>query len=195
MRKIKVKLHHKQEIFVHNNLANTAFYLRERISDRLVKDDREGIGLEMTACLVMIAFAMEAHVNFFGWRLAPPKWDERDQIKAKIKVVAKHIGLKADFGKRPYKTVKDLKALRDQLAHGKPEIITRKEDELITTHEELEALPFPQASWEKYLTKDFVDEAFDDMNSIWNEILAASGLEVFDAITKGDRSIQYIGEA
>jgi hypothetical protein len=195
MRKIKVKLHQKQEIFVHNNLANTAFYFRERITERLAKDDREGIGLEMTACLIMIAFAMEAQVNFFGWKLAPPKWDERDEIKGKIKVVAKHVGLSVDFGQRPYKTVKELKALRDQLAHGKPEIIVRKEDELITTHEELEALPFPEARWEKLVTKDFIDQAFDDMNAIWNEILAVSGLEVFDAVTKGDRSIQYIGEA
>lgn len=195
MRKIKVKLHQKQEIFVHNNLANTAFYFRERISARMAKDDREGIGLEMTACLVMIAFAMEAHVNFFGWKLAPTKWDDRDQIKAKIKVIAKHVGMSVDFGKRPYSTVKDLKAFRDQLAHGKPEIIVRKEDEFITTHEEIEALPFPSASWEKLVTQDFIDQAYEDMNAIWEEILAASGLEVFDAVTKGDRSIQYIGEA
>jgi putative transposase len=71
------------------------------------------------ACLTMIAFAIEANVNFIGSEVMNP-WDEALPTKEKIKMISQKLGFAADFGKRPYQTVTELKQFRDALAHGKP---------------------------------------------------------------------------
>ncbi|QRM39468.1 hypothetical protein F3X89_17390 [Rhizobium rhizogenes] len=130
-KKIKVRLQQNRYVLIHNDLANTGFYFRKRIEKRLATDDREGISLEMMACLTMMAFAIEARFNFLGAELIPD-WEEREAWKKKIKRVAKHLGIQADFGKRPFKTLGLLQEFRDTFAHGKPEVL-KFDKEIITT--------------------------------------------------------------
>jgi hypothetical protein len=50
-----------------------------------------------------------------------------------------------------------------------------------------------QAEWQKnFLTEEFVSRAYDDAETIWKTFLQASGLNVFDTITQGERNIQFI---
>lgn len=93
---------------------------------------------------------------------------------------------------RPYKSIVDLKDFRDTLAHGKPKEVLQ-EIEVITTHEELAARGHLSADWEKYLSEEFVFDAYQDVNLIWNDLLKRSGLEVFDTLTGGG-SVSLIDE-
>jgi hypothetical protein len=54
-----------KNIYVHNDLENTAFYFKEQVKERAETQDRDGIGHDMMACLVMLAFTVEA--QFTSW--------------------------------------------------------------------------------------------------------------------------------
>ncbi|MGX8007934.1 hypothetical protein ACVDG8_002460 [Mesorhizobium sp. ORM8.1] len=188
--KIKVRVQEHRNVFIHNDLANAAFYFKQRISERLKLNDREGVSLEMMACLTMIAFAIEAKFNFLGYRLIA-KWDERAPYLVKVRKVTKHLGVAYDDRNRPYKSVHDLKDFRDTLAHGKP-LELRSDKEVVTTHEELEKRGYLTADWQKKLTEQFMNDAFDDMETIWRDLLARSKLAVFDTLTSGGSSVTFI---
>ncbi|MET4686263.1 hypothetical protein [Sinorhizobium fredii] len=191
--RVKVKVKAKSQVYIHNDLANNAYYLRKKIHERLAKGETEGISLEMTACLVMIAFALEAQINFLGWKLIE-KWKEFAPTLEKLQQVAKQLGVDPNFETRPFSTVKRLKEFRDGIAHGKPFTIT-VEDELVATYDELENLGYKQAPWEGVVTKEFVDQAYDDMETIWRDLLERSGLEVLDTLPFRERHIEFIGSA
>ncbi|RUU29510.1 hypothetical protein [Mesorhizobium sp. M6A.T.Ce.TU.016.01.1.1] len=190
MNKIKVRLQEHRHFFIHNDLANAAYYFKERIAERLKNDDREGVALEMMACLTMIAFAVEAKINFLGHKLIS-KWDERAPYLTKVKMVTKQLGVAFDEQTRPYKTVRDLKNFRDTMAHGKP-IELQNDKEIITTHEELERRGYLTADWQSQLNEQFVNDAFDDMEVIWRDLLSRSKLEIFDTLTGGGSTITFI---
>lgn len=190
MEKIKVRLKEHTTFYIHNDLANTAFYFKQRIEERLAKDDREGIALEMMACLTMIAFAIEAKANFLGLKLIDP-WDDRLPTIDKLKEVAKAVGADADFGRRPYQTVQALKQFRDTLAHGKP-IEVNNEKELITTQDDLLKRDYLTSPWNKYLEIGFLTRAYDDITTIWRDLLNRSGLEIFETLTNGGSSVEFI---
>lgn len=188
--RVRVRIRENKKVYIHNDLSNAAYYFRERIKERVKAGDREGLGHEVMACLTMIAFAIEAHINFIGSKVMNP-WDEALPTKEKIKSVSQKLGFAADFGKRPYQTVTELKQFRDALAHGKPIELTR-EFEAITTQEELDKSSYLRGEWESFLSVEFVEKAYKDMQEIWSELMKMSGLEVFDAITSGGRSIEFI---
>ncbi|MEI8719786.1 hypothetical protein [Mesorhizobium sp. ISC11] len=188
--KVRVRIKENKKVYIHNDLSNAAYYFRARIRERFKARDHEGLGHEVMACLTMIAFAIEANVNFIGSKVMNP-WDEALPTKEKMKLVSQKLGFGADFGKRPYQTVTELKQFRDALAHGKPIELTR-EFEAITTQEELDKSSYLQGEWEKFVDIEFVERAYKDMQEIWSELMKMSGLEVFDAITSGGRSIEFI---
>ncbi|MCP9230511.1 hypothetical protein NMG46_09665 [Mesorhizobium sp. LMG 17147] len=190
MNKIKVRLREHRHFFVHNDLANAAYYFNNRIAERLKNDDREGVALEMMACLTMIAFALEAKINFLGYKLIP-KWDERAPYLTKVKMVTKQLGVAFDEQTRPYKTVRALKNFRDTLAPGKP-IELQNDKEIITTHEELEKRGYLTADWQSQLNEQFVKDAFGDMEIIWRDLLNRSKLEIFDTLNGGGSTITFI---
>ncbi len=154
------------------------------------RDDREGVGLEMMACLTMLAFAIEAKINFLGYRLIE-KWDERAPYLVKVKKIIKHLGVRYDDQTRPYQTVRKLKEFRDTLAHGKP-MELHNDKEVIITHEELDHRGFLTADWQSLLDEQFVANAFDDMQTIWYDLLERAQLEIFDTMTHGASSITFI---
>lgn len=190
MQKVKVKIHQKRQINILNDLSNAAYYLHDNIQARSKKGDREGIGLEIMACLALQAFAIEAKINFLGAKLVK-NWNERRDLKRKIKCVSKALGKQSDFGNRPYKTIGELVNFRNMVAHGKPKIVDR--EEIVTlTHEELEALPLLSSDLEEFTTEKFLARVDEDIDAIWKQLLEASKLEIFDTLTHGSTSVTFI---
>ena len=190
--KLLVKVRNRQKIYIHNDLENAALYFKTKVEKRAAQNDRQGVGLEMIAALTMMAFALEARMNFLGFKILADRWDERQPYLTKFERVAKKLNIPVEYGSRPHETVKLLKEFRDTLAHGKPYEID-KEQELIATYKELDRSKLLQAEWQKrFLTEEFVSRAHDDAETIWKTFLQASGLSVFDTITQGDRNIQFI---
>ena len=187
MDKLQAKAKVDKNIYIHNDLANTAFYFAKRVKERAEKGDRDGIGHDMMACLVMLAFTVEAQFNFLGFKLIND-WNEKDGALAKAHAVLKVLETDNDLSTRPYKTIQDLKNLRDMLAYGKPKE-AKWEETVVATEAELAKHGALNADYEEYLTDAFVVQAQEDVDSIWKELLKRAGLKITDTITSG--GIEY----
>ncbi|HEY0923974.1 hypothetical protein [Rheinheimera pacifica] len=190
MELLKVRRQAKKRIYVHNDLSNTAFHLRKQIERKIAAGDRNGISLEIMACLAMLAFTFEAKANFIGAK-AVKDWRERQSFKEKIKDICGHIGFKADASERPYKTVLELKELRDSFAHGKPVLVELDETVDVSPEQIDEALHLG-AEWESKLHIEFVNQCFEDVDAIWKEWLRLSGIHLFDTLTHGQHTVTII---
>lgn len=68
--RIRARLTNDTTDFPHNDIANAALYMRERLSKAFEDKDRgDGIFLDMIAMVTMVAFALEGYVNFVGMTL------------------------------------------------------------------------------------------------------------------------------
>ncbi len=190
MAKMKVHLKAQRHVFVHNDIGNAAFYFKKRVDECIAKDDREGVGLEIIAGLTLLSFAVEAKFNFLGAKLITD-WIERAPALEKVKKVCAQLGVAPNFSVRPFSSVIKLKDFRDTLAHGKPEEKVFDE-ELVATAEELDAMRILHPDWEAYIDQDFFQEAYADIEQIWKELLAKSGLTVFDTLTHGISEMSFI---
>ncbi|MBB3967121.1 hypothetical protein [Rhizobium metallidurans] len=189
-KKIRVKIQQKRQIFIHNDLANAAFHFKERVDQKQKADDRHTIGLDMMGCIITLSFTNEARMNFLGYKLIDG-WNEWQPVKAKVKAVAKALGISADFGSRPYSTIMEVKEFRDTFAHGKP-IVVESTHEEITTQAELDRHNILQPEWMRFMTYEFVQKAHGDLEQIWTEMMGKANLSVFETMTQGGRSIQFI---
>jgi hypothetical protein len=186
-----VKIRDNAHIYIHNTLENAAWYLKEKIEARIRANDRDGIGLEIMACLIMIAFSFEAKINFLGFKAFGDQWGEGRPYLHKVKRVSRKLGVQIDCDARPYLTVRDLKRFRDTVAHGKPAEI-RGEKDVTITREELERRNILKADWEKSLNEEFLRRAYDDTEELWKDLFDASGLKIIDTITGGESTIEII---
>lgn len=179
---------------IHNDLAAAAFFFTSRIRERLAKDDRDGLYHEVIAALTMTAFTLEAYLNFIG-PLVKADWSERDDVETKLKSLRKVLGIEADYNKAPYATARQLIGARNRLAHGKPQV-TAQRSEAEGTEAQLEAMARDLvAGWDKAVSAEFVLQAYDDVEAIWRELLAASGIDVIDTLSGASGAVQVLGRA
>jgi hypothetical protein len=190
MEKLRVRRQVEKTVLIHNTLANAAFYFKTRIEERLKTGDREGIAFEYMSCLLMLAFTVEAHINFLGYSLIKD-WNEWKPFNVKVDDVLAHLKITADRSTRPYSVVSKLKKFRDTIAHGKPEQ-TSKDEIIEATAEELDQRADLRAGWEEAIAHDAVFQAHEDVDAIWKELLEKSGLSIFDTMTHGSASITLI---
>ncbi|MQB43316.1 hypothetical protein [Rhizobium sp. ICMP 5592] len=188
-RKIRVKIDENRQIFIHNDLANAAYHFKERVEQKQ-RNNNHTIGLDMMGCIITLSFTNEARMNFLGYKLIED-WNEWQPIKGKVKEVARKLGTTADFGKRPYLTILEVKEFRDIFAHGKP-IVVNSTHEAVTTQDEIDGYNILQPEWQRFLTLEFVQRAYGDFEEIWDALLKLAGLSVFETRTQGGRSIQFI---
>jgi hypothetical protein len=185
MAKIKVRRERTVHLRPHNDLRQAAAHHKQRADERFAAGDLRGIAYDTLAAMVLLAFAVEAQVNFFGHRLIPG-WEERAPLDKKMKQVLKQLKIVPDWNKRPYSTIRLLKAeLRDVLAHGKPS--TKEVDEVVIMEQnDPEDLSFEhlQSAWAPYCRGDFYLQAFADAEAVWEAMFVASGLREFDALTQ-----------
>jgi hypothetical protein len=193
--RIRAALEVEHEDLIHNDLGSAAHYLTARIAERLAREDHEGLFLEMIAAVTMIAFSLEAYLNFIGAE-AVGRWEERQRTRTKLPTICASLGLAPDFTKRPYVTVKQLFDLRDEFAHGKPRRF--KSRKIVEgTHDELAQLARAamESEWAKMLTPEFVAESYEDVEAIWRELLAAAKIDVIETMRGGGSSIEFLGFA
>jgi hypothetical protein len=87
MAKIKVRLKAHHHFYIHNDIGNAAFYFKNRVDERIAKNDHDGVGLEIMAGLTLLAFEAEARFNFLGAKLITG-WNEGGKTIKKIKAVS-----------------------------------------------------------------------------------------------------------
>lgn len=192
MTKRQVQKTGKMHIHIHNDISNTANYLRTRIEEKEAIGDRNCIALDITACLVMLAFTFESRLNFIGEQKVDG-FKERRVFDTKLAKVLEALELKPDFSKRPYSTIQELKDFRDTIAHGKPQTVVI--DELVDFHPGADFDVFElKGAWEGFLTIDFMRQCSEDIDAIWKQWLATAKIDVHQTITHGEYSVTQLEE-
>lgn len=177
----------EKSIYIHNDLAGASFYFKNRIEERLKAEDTKGIAFEYMSCLTMLAFELEAKINFLGYKLIDG-WEERKPYVDKFNTVLGHLGIKVDWTQRPFLSAQSVKKFRDEIAHGKP--IEQDFDEILEgAANEIDRAIDLNGTWEKQCSYENVFQIYEDVNAIWIELLTKSKIEIYETLTRGSSGL------
>lgn len=176
------------EHHIHNDLEACAKGLADVMREKIASDQRSGVGFDMMGSLIFIAFAVEAKVNFVGWKKLKNGWPERASLREKIDLLVEILPLDLTWGRRPLQTINDLRKFRDTLAHGKPREINEREVRDVEP-EIWEAL---RAEWEGSVKPEFVERCIEDMDALWSVLVERAGIPDWETITRANQSLTVI---
>ncbi|MHA7926326.1 MAG: hypothetical protein ACX936_14060 [Marinobacter sp.] len=148
---------HEANIYPHHDLFNLAYYHLQTIERKQKEKTSESIALDCMSCLLALGLTVEALINFAGEALVPD-WEEREKYHVKLKKICGQLGYEFDETQEPLKTLKELKGLRDKMAHAKP---AKREKELASLAEIDELL---ETDWDPYLTPKYVNRIYDQVD-------------------------------
>ncbi|HCG5527056.1 TPA: hypothetical protein NJ013_004467, partial [Vibrio parahaemolyticus] len=106
-------------IYPHNDLWNIAFHHLTTALEKDALGDRVGITLDCQSSVLFMALAVEATINFVGHRVVK-NWNERKPYHIKLKKVCSVAQLELERDANLVAALKNLKLIRDTMAHGKP---------------------------------------------------------------------------
>ncbi|GAA3530335.1 hypothetical protein [Zobellella aerophila] len=185
-----VKKEVTKNIYVHNDISNAAFHLKERIEKNHAAGNNEGISLDIMSCLIMYAFEFEAKVNFVG-HMKILNWKERDSFHKKVKKINNVLGIKVDKNSRPYTTIEYLKSYRDSIAHGKPFNSQNTETSKMLSEEINSAIDLDNGLYD-LCTISFMRECEADIENIWKNWLNVASIDIDKTITHGSFSAEIL---
>jgi hypothetical protein len=141
----------------------------------LAEASRDGQLYTVMSALMYCAFTLEAYINHLG-ALRHADWEAKEHRKSakdKFKMLAREVGVQVNFGKPPYRTMRDLFAFRDKVAHGRT--TREKVDKLI----KLDGPHLPQIAgdteWLAFATIENARQAVKDVEAMVKELHKASG--------------------
>lgn len=175
----------------HNSLLSAAEYLSRRVAERAAANDRAGIAFDAMSALTMTAFAVEALMNVMGTRLYGSEWPKACK-DGKRQVVFAALGMDPDMTIRPYSSLQKLWRIRASLAHGKPYVIQRTWIADGTHDEHVTTLRIAEAEMDYSFSDQFVADAYEDVDAIWQTMLAASGLSAIELCSGGSSGFSKI---
>ena len=190
----------------HNDVANAAHFFLERLKGAFERQERaDGLFLDMMAVVTMTAFAMEGYANFIGSALiertvkdaadADEAWAafEKKRTKDKIKAIRRMTGTTINWNARPYSSLRDLTDLRNMFAHPKAHRPEQQEFEAVGTDGELrKMLREYRPDYERRLTWEFVQIAYEDVEAIWAQLLEAAGIKAHETWSGGSQGFSLI---
>lgn len=190
MKQLTIKKVATNKINIHNDISNTANHLRKRVEEMAETGKRDGISLDITACLVLLAFTFESRLNFIGDK-AVKDWKERRPFDKKVMSIIETLGLGPNFDSRPYSTIDQLKNFRDTIAHGQPTTVKIDETLVVNPEDSYDQVDL-RGEWENFLTLDFMRQCSDDIDLIWEEWLKAARIDRFETLTHGFHSFELV---
>jgi hypothetical protein len=178
------------KVRIHNDLANAAFFYKNIIVEK-GKDGGGGITFDCMACATMLAFTWEAYLNFFGSELLADTWNDMAEIEVKETLVLEKLSIKPDWGQQPFNSVKTLTKIRNWLAHGKP-VEREITKQVIKGVETVVARKIDlSGNWQELCKPVLVLRAHDDLDTIFRQMLEASGVAPIDTLTSGEGCISF----
>lgn len=167
---------HRVRIYPHNDLLNLAHYHHETMSKKVKNGVKDAVALDCMSCIVALAFSVEALINFIGGKCVPG-WEERSPFFEKVEKVSKKHEWHFDESIEPYATIATLKNIRDQIAHGQPM------DKTVRTSSKADLKEAMKTSWDNYLTPDFCNHAYMQVQSFERQLLERSGIPIEETTT------------
>ena len=167
---------HRVRVYPHNDLSNLAHYQRETINKKIAESNEDGIDLDCLSCLISLAFSVEALLNFVGYKKVK-NWKERQPYRDKMVQVCKAVGLQFSQEVDPYKTLWELKELRDSIAHGQPIEVSAK----VRNREELrKAMECP---WDKNLNAEYINQTYKIVVQFEKDLLEKGKISLGETLT------------
>ena len=141
--------------------------------------------IDLTPIVVFLAFSIESYLNSIGARQLEI-WDEIERLPWKKKVTILHTtaGRSIDWGKDPLQFANEIFALRDKLAHGKPERVIGP---VFNTKAEFDGFPHQtlEPDWYKKITRNWVIEAKERFRLLMIYLGSLFGLHESDHLRVG----------
>jgi hypothetical protein len=164
--KAKVIIQKEREVNTYADMWHTSHCLLDKGIE-----DQKGCYHQFMASLVFTAFTLEAYFNHIGPQLFKC-WSDIERLgpKEKLNIIAERLGVRIEYGKRPWQVMKNLFGFRNDIAHGKSQII--KIEETVPHREFSDVLlgERVQTEWEKYCTQANARKAREDVEAIINEL-------------------------
>jgi len=179
------------EGFTHQYLWNCAETLLSQPETKSPAD-----GYFATAGMLMVYFAYEAYLNLVGPKIDGEAWrDERVFFSkhpyrgtdGKLKRICQKIGVEVERSKRPYQTIRELRKLRDFLAHGKPEAYSYDVD----VEKGQEPDMFDGLNIYKMVTHENADRAFNDTGEFIDYLHTRIGEKCPDDILFKGKALEF----
>ena len=161
-KKTKVLVEKERNVTTYADMWHTSLILLEK-----GQKEPQGSFHQIMASLVFTAFTLEAYLNHIGEKLFSC-WNDLERLSPtkKINVIAEHLNVKVDYGKRPWQVMNELFQFRNDIAHGKSKKEKFRDIVPIEQHDPFAQPWFVQTSWEKYCTEKNAIRARKDVEQI-----------------------------
>lgn len=125
--------------------------------------------------LIFTAFTFEGYLNHLGQEMISD-WSsiERTSYKDKYTMLAKHVGIDIDRGRRPYQTVFALFEFRNALAHPRTKEVLHEYIFIPTSELEMPE-ETAKAKWEMFCTLENAKRTFEDVVLAVEDLHKATG--------------------
>lgn len=141
----------------------------------LAEQSQDGQLYTLVASLVFSAFTLESYLNHLG-QLRHSDWDKIERKYPKLKkftMFCEAAKLEVDLTARPYSTMVELFAFRDQMAHGKTTT------EAVRTMIDAQGPRLPHINndteWQAFATIERARQGIEDVVALVKELHKASG--------------------
>jgi hypothetical protein len=165
----KVDVHSTKTVYTYVYLNIVAEEARKRAKDE------EGRFYNCMTAELFSAFCLEAYLNHLGAQKIP-YWESIERKlgpREKLEIICYEIGLKPDFGTRPFQSFQTLYQLRNSLVHGKTEYLEKSDEQLL---EDEERPKLPEIKWKSLINLDMANQFAKDTKEMIETIHAKSGI-------------------
>jgi len=173
MDKKQLKIEKEREVRTYSSLWTASYF-------HLIKgqEDREGCFYHFMASLTFTAFTLEAYLNHIGIKVFK-SWENLESLSplSKLNIIAEKLEIDINFGRRPWQVMKNLFRFRNEIAHGKSEIIKVSKVMSERKHQKEEFNGFEPTSWEKFCTENNALKARKDVEEIVHSLYKAGNFE------------------
>lgn len=172
---ITAKVSRSRDVNMFGELSHANYVLLDN-----AKRKHDGYFYEIVSCLIVAAFKHEAFINHLGYALLQ-NWNvfEHKSNSCKQNEILKEIGLSIDKNQRPFQTLHDLFNARNELAHGKPQLLTHDSVVESGAREEMRRRK-PLTKWESLCTLEFAQLAYDDTEEIAKLLWMSAGFDIHE---------------
>lgn len=157
------------EYYPHRMLWGVLYELCQQLDQ-----DPDSIRSAGVAALLIAHNCFEAYLNYTGEILLPSLWDDDRRsfgsgqyrgLMGKLSRLADELSVQIDKGRRPYRTVRELKTWRDRIVH--PKIERQQEIVLFKDPAHLKNL---ETKFFREVTRSFIDRAVEDVEALCDSV-------------------------
>ena len=158
----------KQTVLTYSYLYEASNFALEQ-----AMNSEEGSFYNCLCSIVMNAFCLEAYVNHVGMDHFP-NWDEWASPLDKLERVTSEVGIQVHYGKRPFRSIKEVNKFRNSLAHGRTAVTPISYTEETDSRRKVKR---QKTKWEKVCTEANAKRFLNDLEEVIRSIHQQYGFE------------------